>query len=521
MEAVQRPRRSPHWALWLILVVVGITLWRILAAWLMPVTQDEAYYFDWARHLAWGYFDHPPGVALLGLGIWLEPGSTLAGRLGNLIAATATLFVLLSFYRNAGLASAQDRLLALVLAVATIPGLAVGVLTTPDSVLALAWALALHEALAALQRDRRRWVAVGVVVGLGLLGKYTMVLIGPVLLWALLRADPGALRTRWPYLGALAALLVFLPHLIWNAQHDWLTMRFQFGHGFALDTGAAVDTALPEPLAAAATPVPVASPGWGGLLGYAGQQIALLGVFALPLLAALFGRGAWRRIRADLGAHLDPKARPLLHAGTLVPLAFFAVAAWRSEAEANWPVVYLLAAAPLLALAARPLWRWLMAAAAINVLLVSLYVVHGATAALPLPDSGQRILRETYGFRELAELAARLDGPVFTDRYQATAMLRFYAPPLGVGQWPGLTRPSEYLRGSFANGDAAKRIEEASGFWLIARSPGHELPGFRLAEARTLFICQGEGVIEAADPPCAQPLRVWRLYRYQPESIGG
>lgn len=521
MEAVQRPHSSYNWALWLILALVGITLWRILAAWLMPVTQDEAYYFDWARHLAWGYFDHPPGVALLGLGIWLEPGSAFAGRVGNLIAATATLLVLVSFYQNAGLAAARDRFLALVLAVATIPGLVVGVLTTPDSVLALAWALALHEALAALQRDRRRWLAVGVVVGLGLLGKYTMVLIGPVLLWALLRADPAALRTRWPYLGALAALLVFLPHLIWNAQHDWLTMRFQFGHGFALDTGAVVDAALPEPLAAAATPAPASSPGWHGLLGYVGQQIALLGLLLLPLLAALFGRGAWRRIRADLRAHLDPKARSLLYAGTLVPLTFFAVAAWRSETEANWPVVYLLAAAPLLAVAARPLWRWLVLAAAINVLAVSLYVVHGATAALPLPDNGQRILRETHGFRELAELAARLDGPVFTDRYQATAMLRFYAPQLGVGQWPGLTRPSEYLRGRFANGEAAERIEQAGGFWLIARGPGHELPGFRLAEARTLFICRGQGVIEAADPPCAAPLRVWRLYHYQRVSKAG
>jgi hypothetical protein len=53
-----------------------------------------------------------------------------------------------------------------------------------------------------------------------------------VLLGALLIADPRALRGRWPYLGGLLALLVFLPNILWNADNDWLTMRFQFGHGF-------------------------------------------------------------------------------------------------------------------------------------------------------------------------------------------------------------------------------------------------------------------------------------------------
>ncbi|MFY9975401.1 MAG: glycosyltransferase, partial [Chromatiaceae bacterium] len=76
------------------LVLIGfVVLWRLVLAWLVPVTQDEAYYFDWASSLAWGYFDHPPGVAVLALGSRIEPGSWLAARLGGVLAGVVTLLV--------------------------------------------------------------------------------------------------------------------------------------------------------------------------------------------------------------------------------------------------------------------------------------------------------------------------------------------------------------------------------------------------------------------------------------------
>ena len=90
------------------LALIGaITLWRLLMAWVVPVTQDEAYYFDWARSLAWGYFDHPPGVALLGIGVRIAPGSVLAARLGGVLAGSLTLVVLAHLYLNSGLAEGR------------------------------------------------------------------------------------------------------------------------------------------------------------------------------------------------------------------------------------------------------------------------------------------------------------------------------------------------------------------------------------------------------------------------------
>lgn len=497
----------------LLLALLGLTLWRLGVAWLLPVTLDEAYYFDWARALAWGYFDHPPGVAVLGLGAELAPGSAFAARLGNLIAATLTMLALLALYRRCGLRAPRDQLAALAIAVTALPMLVGAILTTPDSLLALAWVLALHEALIALQGARQRWLTTGLAVGLGLLGKYTMVLIGPVLLWAILRSDRRALRTPWPYLGGLVALLVFLPHLAWNADHDWLTIRYQFGHGFAVATGPLAESELPLPRGTianttASAPTSASLPGWSGLAGYLGTQMALLGLLALPLAAGLLVRH--RRGRPT--ATLVPEARPLLHAAAIVPLVFFGLFAWRSDVEANWPIVYLFAAAPLLALVARRWWRWLLIAAVLNLTLVTLYAIHGATGGLPLPASQSRILRETHGFDALADLATRLDAPVFADRYQTTAMLRFHAPDLAVGQWPGLTRPSEYLRGLMPATPSLLEIHEAGGFWLISRDHPPGLPGFRLGTSRTLYDCGGI-VLQA--PSCRQPLHVWGLYRYR------
>lgn len=513
-------------------VIALVTLWRLVLAWLLPVTQDEAYYFDWARSLAWGYFDHPPGVALLGAGVWLAPASALAARLGTLVAATLTLLILARLYWRSGLRHRDDLLLAVAIAFATVPGIAGGLITTPDTVLALGWALALHEAHAALTQDRRRWLTAGLAVGAGLLGKYTMALIGPILLWAILRRDPRALRSPWPWLGGLLALAVFLPHLLWNADHDWLTLRFQLGHGFAAETGALLGAPeLPPPLDGAWTPTPgpAEPPGLatraGGVLAFLGTQAGLWGLLALPLLAALLPRRAGAPRAWGRQEGLEPAARSLLAAAALFPLAFFALVASFSDVEANWPAMYLMAAAPFAAVVLAPLRRWAYAMAAGNLLVVSLYAFHGATAALPLPDSQQRVLRETHGFAELAAEAARLPGPVFADRYQTVAMLRFYQPEIRATQWPGINRPSEYLRGEIAPAIGLASLREAGGFWLITtKEDAPRLPGFRANTQRVLQDCPGGGLHDAAEgpsSPCAKPLHTWRLIRYIPESLAG
>ncbi len=499
-------------------LILAMTLWHLGTAALLPVTQDEAYYFDWARSLSWGYFDHPPGVAAVGIGTRLAAGSALAARLGGLLAGTLTLVLLARLYYHSGLVRRDDLGLALVLAFGTLAGLAGGLLTTPDTPLALAWALALHEGERALAGQRWRWLSAGLATGLGLLGKYNMVLLGPVFLWAILRCDPRALRTPWPWLGGLLAVLVFAPNLLWNLDHDWLTLRFQFGHGFALDPGALVG-----PRAASAVIEHAAPASWWaraeGLLRYLADQLGLWGLIAPALIMLAVTRLGRQADTAGTGAILAAHARPLLQAATLFPLGFFALVALGSEVQANWPGVYLLAAPTLLSAPLRGLRRWVLAGGAVNLLLVNLYVYHGATAALPLPYSQNRILRETHGFRDLARLIAGLDAPVYADRYQLTAMLRFYQAGLGISQWPGLTRPSEYLLGQIA-----PRVDPATQtgpFWLVTRRPvPPTLLGFTSADSRTLYDCPGAPLAETAAPPCAKPLHEWHLCRFEKSPAG-
>ena len=492
-----------------LILIVAITAWRFVIADLLPVTQDEAYYFDWARSLAWGYFDHPPGVALMGAGILLSPGSALLARFGGLIAGAITLWILARFYRSCGLVNRWDLTLALVLVSTTLPGLVGGVITTPDTVLALGWALALHEGERALAGEHRRWLTVGLGVGIGLLGKYTMVLIGPVFLMAIVWTDRKALLTPWPYLGALIALAVFSPNIWWNAQHDWLTMRFQFGHGFSTDVGSlssapnnGIDTSglhtMGERLSS--------------LGEYLGTQAVFWGMLLLPLLLV-----PWLRKDSSAEARrspsLRPHARPLLLTATFLPLVFFGAVATFSSVEANWPVMYLLAAAPLAALRLRQASVWTYVAAGVNVTLVGFYALHAATGILPLPDSQNRVLRETHGFEDLAEVAAGLDGPVYADRYQTTAMLRFYRPDLKTTQWPGLTRPSEYLSGRIAPRIDPSQVKAP--FWLVSRfSFPPKIEGLEVDAQRTLFDCPGQPLHETRTSPCKHPLHIWHLDHY-------
>jgi hypothetical protein len=563
---VSAPQVAGDEVRWVIALIIGITAWRLLVADLLPVMRDEAYYFDWAGRLAWGYFDHPPAVALLGLGVVIEPGSTLAARLGVVLFGSAALLVLWRLYRASGLRAGNGLLLALILSVATAPGLVAGVITTPDSVLLLCWPLALHEALRALQGQRRRWLTAGLATGLGLLGKYSMVMLGPVFLWALVRADPRALRTPWPYLGGLFALLVFSPNLLWNAQNDWLTLRFQFGHGFSTESGPirlAAD-ALPAVTGAHAyTHAPPAPMDWGERLsslgGFIGEQLLLWGLVLVPIGIALWRavldtdwRSFWR-LDWNPGRHvngigperdsehhpepagminaLDPAAVSLLGAAALVPLGLFALIALGSEVEANWAAPYIIGAVPFVALLLRR-WGdsrvdgqmirdWALIAAAGNLMLVSVYVLYATTGLPPLPDAAARVQRESQGFEELAEYAARLPEPVIADRYQFAAMLNFYQPQLAVSQWPGVTRPSEYGRGRIAPLPNPKALRQ-TGFWLLSgKFSAPEIAGFEAVETRSLSSCP-DGRFTLVDGStawdtggCDEPVNMWRLYRYR------
>jgi 4-amino-4-deoxy-L-arabinose transferase-like glycosyltransferase len=216
----------------------------LMASLLFPIITDEAYYIDWATRSGWprlGFFDHPPFVSWLA-GLTDFYHHIFAARFAVWIFHLISIFFV---WQTARIVIPERALAATLLIASTLGAIANGFLLTPDAGIISMWSVALHESVLAIRGQPRRWLTAGLVTGLGLWSKYTMVLIGPVFLWGMLRDDRKQLRTPWPYLGGVICALVFAPHLWWQSQNNWVTFKFQFGHGFSLQQAIDAQSTLP------------------------------------------------------------------------------------------------------------------------------------------------------------------------------------------------------------------------------------------------------------------------------------
>ncbi|SMF33928.1 glycosyltransferase family 39 protein [Pseudobacteriovorax antillogorgiicola] len=520
----------------LCLLTIGFRLLQIAV---FPVTQDEAYYFYWAKFPDFGYFDHPPFIAWLASLSNIIPGTPWAARLGGFLLASLMFTVMISLARLAGLKDRSSIYLALLLSQLNLGGLILGFIQTPDLPLAFFWLLALHEAAVAIKIDPRRWLTAGVMTGLGLTSKYTMAIMGLVFLYALMR-KPRGLLSPWPYLGGLACLITFLPHLTWNYQHDWVSFRFQFGRGlkseYHVDTNMgnklprALDAKVGSPEETLArtfkrpekkkepkppkSKIEKASQRVGN---YIGGQLGLWGLMIFPLAI-----GLWRKRQKN---SLDPHVRSLLIASVTVPLGVFGILSPFQNIEANWPAVYVLGASVLLAgsLKLRPA---LYITGLGNLILIALLTIH---AHYPLNKSKahkDRILYETHGYEDLASYLKQVPGPLFADTYQNTSLISFYNPSQAVTQWPGITRLSEMIRRPEMMKTSYQTALESDQIFLITsnRIPP-AIPGFSAKMLWELRDCvDGEFQIFSADDSryldlsCEKAVHRWTLAEYKPNT---
>jgi 4-amino-4-deoxy-L-arabinose transferase-like glycosyltransferase len=525
-------------------VAAGV-LARFAVAAIAPIVTDEAYYLAWSRALDLGYFDHPPAVAWLGATSLLAPSSAFFGRLGGLAAGLLAIPFCAALFRRAGLSEPRALWSALALATLNVCGLSCGLLVVPDTLLVVAWCAALSEAAAALDGEEKRWLSAGLATGVGLLSKYMMVLALPVLFLGLALGRPRQLKTAWPWAGLLVALAVFAPHLAWNARNDWTPIRFQLHHGFAGDSpfraGAGAELpALREPgpaeieLArrfgfdpaapprASEPPQSAAARTFANVAGYAGSLALWWGALIAVVAAWAFAR---LRGRAREPAPIRPYLRPLLAASVLVPVLFFGAVSLRSRVEANWPSVYAVGACAFLAGTAARRQRLLSICGAINVAALAALGVH---ARWPLhAANGDRVLDETRGYRDLAALVARSGEPVFFDRHQTGGMLRFYEPDLEAAQWPGLTRPSEFVRRREWNPWTGADLAARGSFLLVTgRLVPRGIEGFRAVEMSEVAVLAEGGRVRTRVADGAGAARTaldtspalhrWYVVRYVP-----
>jgi 4-amino-4-deoxy-L-arabinose transferase-like glycosyltransferase len=223
--ALQKPRN-------LLFFVAALALLRFVSGAILPLSADEAYYWLWSRHLAAGYYDHPPAIAfLIRAGTLVFGDSPIGVRLSPLLLSVAASWfvwrtgtIVLRDEQAGGLACLLFNL-TLMTAVETMAA-------TPDAPL-IACASGFVFALAKLDdtQDGRWWLIVGLAGGLSLLSKYTGFFLGVgALAW--LMFEPRArhwLRSPWPYAGATLAAGLFAANLWWNMAHGWMTFVFQFG----------------------------------------------------------------------------------------------------------------------------------------------------------------------------------------------------------------------------------------------------------------------------------------------------
>jgi 4-amino-4-deoxy-L-arabinose transferase-like glycosyltransferase len=395
-------RRS---ALAAFLLVAASTLFHLWYAGLLELSPQEAYYWLWGQRLDWSYYDHAPLAAwtIRALG---EPFGTSERAIRLAAALHSALFSLFFFLTARRLLGGRGAFLCVALALAT-PLFSLGqVVITPDGPLLSMWAAAMYFTVRALDEDRGAWLLLaGLFTGLAALGKYTGWLLAPQIFLALL-LDPRGRRMLlgpWPYLGLLLGLAAFLPVVVWNAEHGWVSFGFQFG----------------KRAGAMATPSPVRT------LRFFGLQLLV----PSPILAVLLFGAAFAALR-----RLGDRAFRLAAVFSVPALALFTAVSPFTWVKGNWPAPAWPAAmiAAVAFYQARPERFRGWARAAMGLALFFTAYLHLAAVFPALPFSARD--DTTRGWKALAARVqaerAKLPPDAFLlgCHYKTASLLAYYLP---------------------------------------------------------------------------------------------
>ena len=186
--------------------------------------RDELYFVAAGDHPAWGYPDQPAFTPMLArLADLVAPANLVVLRVPSVLAVAALVLLSVQLARLLGAARAGQVLTAVTVGFsALVPGL--GHMLSTATFDMLAWTAILVVVAQSLIDDRPRlWLLAGAIAGLGLNNKHAVVfcLLGILVGVALVRETRPVLRTPWPWLGGLLALAMWVPNLVWQAQHDW------------------------------------------------------------------------------------------------------------------------------------------------------------------------------------------------------------------------------------------------------------------------------------------------------------
>jgi len=213
---------------WALEVPIAVFMVLVAAATRDHYFRDEFYYLACSRHMAWGYVDQPPfSIGALWLVRHLAGESLLTLRVAAALAATASVALTGSIARRLG-ASAFGEGLAMVATLVAPVLLSIGSFYSMNVLDLLFWTLAVRIFIDILDEPTTtRWVLLGVVLGLGLENKISVLWLGGGFVTGLvLTPSRRLLFTRGPWIAGAIAAIVFAPHIMWQVAHGWPTLEF-------------------------------------------------------------------------------------------------------------------------------------------------------------------------------------------------------------------------------------------------------------------------------------------------------
>jgi dolichol-phosphate mannosyltransferase len=315
-----------RWPMMAVITLAYIFLLKLVFMGILNAMPEEAYYWNYAQHLDLSYLDHPPMVAWL---IWLS--TSLLGNSEFSVRVPAVIaWIIAAIFMFRLTANLCDRPAAFrsVLLLAVLPiYFGAGFFMTPDAPLYAAWTGCLYFLERALIADKRRaWWGVGLCIGMGMLAKYTIALLG---LGALTFVIFDRRSRRWllrpqPYLAALLGAVLFSPVLFWNLSNGWASLRFQGPNRWSGDPEFSLHFLL------------------------ASMLLVLTPVGLLAVGKLLLMRNGAEPANSHEAEKLRRRYLWLLNF-TLVPLSVFVVHSLHNDVKLHWTAPVFLAALPLLA----------------------------------------------------------------------------------------------------------------------------------------------------------------------------
>ena len=494
-------------------LIAAMTALRLVYAGAMELRTDEAYYWTWSKENVLSFLDHPPMIAwFIRFGTAIFGDTNLGVRFAGIVAMLVTQLLLADIARRVTRDFRAMVLAALMPEAALYYGLLMAKVS-PDVAL-IPFAVAMVWALIRLaeSNDARWWLAAGVFAGLALLSKFTAVMLVPAVVAFML---VPAWRRRWltspyPWLAAIIAIVVFLPVLVWNYQHDWASFKFQ---------------------AVRATAIHAIS--FRTVGEFIGMQWGLVGFVLLPVVLSGVWLTAWRGYRRGNAVAV------LLSTGVIVPLVYFFWKSFTLRVGDTWPMfmwpIGFAAAAINIALLPGegwPAWmirstiRWANAAIASGIVFVVLVFLYYVVAPWNFiggtdPVGGEAGYQPVVA-RVQAELQKTGASWIATTDYRTYAMMRWYfngrVPVVQInerGRFMGFRDPGMDLIRGHTGLYVEREADKANSIWpatTAVREPLERVErSWRGVVMDTYALEKLTGWTPELSPPKDSPLYRWRV----------